>query len=268
MNDLSNENVIHIKSEGIEYLQFKRLLQYKDKITHCFTLKNLDFYSNKDFYDNKDTILENYKKICEKINLNANNVVRPLQTHTNCVKNIYDENGILTKELENVDGLITNKKNKILSVIFADCTPIFLYDPVKNVIGNIHSGWKGTVSKIGKVAIENMINNYSSTPEDIIACIGPTIRSCHFEVDADVKDTFEQAFNTTEITRIGVIKNGKQKYYINTVLANTMMMKELGLKSENIIDCGICTVCENNFTYSYRAHGENAGRSTSLISLI
>lgn len=268
MKDLSNENVIHIKSGDIEYLQFRRLLQYKDKITHCFTLKNLDFYSNKNFYDNKDKILENYKKICEKINLNANNVVRPLQTHTNCVKNIYNENGIFPKELENVDGVITNQKNKILSLIFADCTPIFLYDPVNNVIGNVHSGWKGTVNKIGKVAIENMINNYASKPEDIIACIGPTIRSCHFEVDADVKDMFEKAFKASQITELGEVKQGKQKYYINTVLANIIMMKELGLKSENIIDSGICSVCEKSFTHSYRVCGENAGRSTSLISLI
>ena len=146
---------------------------------------------------------KNYEKICKIINLNSNNVVRPLQTHTNCVKNIYNEIGILPKGLENVDGLITNQKNKILSVIFADCTPIFLYDPKKNVIGNIHSGWKGTVSKIGKVAIEKMIKEYGCNVQDIIACIGPTIRKCHFEVDADVKEVFEDVFKTLEIIHKG-----------------------------------------------------------------
>lgn len=268
MKDLSNENVIHIKTGDVEYLQFRRLLEYKNKITHCFTLKNLDFYSNNNFYQNEDKVYKNYEKICKKINLDASIVVRPLQTHTNCVKNIYNEIGILPKGLENVDGLITNQKNKILSVIFADCTPIFLYDPEKNVIGNIHSGWKGTVSKIGKVAIEKMIKDYGCNVQDIIACIGPTIRKCHFEVDADVKEIFEAAFNTLEIIHKGEIKDGKQKYFVDTVLANIIMMKELGLKSQNIIDSNICSVCESDLIHSYRVEGNKAGRCTSLISLI
>ena len=80
-----------------------------------------------------------------------------------------------------------------------------------------------------------MINNYASKPEDIIACIGPTIRSCHFEVDADVKDMFEKAFKASQITELGEVKQGKQKYYINTVLANIIMMKELGLKMKILL---------------------------------
>ena len=268
MKDLSNENVIHIKDGEVEYLQFRKLLEYKDKITHCFTLKNLDFYSNNNFYENEENVRNNYEKICSKINMNVNNIVRPMQTHTKCVKNIYNEIGILPKGLENVDGLITNQKNKILSTIYADCTPIFLYDRSKNVIGNIHSGWKGTVSKIVGVAIKNMIENYNCNPNDIIACIGPTIRKCHFEVDEDVKDMFENSFNNTSIIYKGEIKDGKQKYFVDTVLANIMTMKNLGLKDENIIDCKICSVCESDIIHSYRVEGKEAGRCTSLISLI
>ena len=268
MKDLSNENVIYIKDGDVEYLQFRKLLEYKDKITHCFTLKNLDFYSNNNFYENEENVRKNYEKICSKINLDAKNIVRPLQTHTNCVKNIFNEIGILPKGLENVDGLITNKKNKILSTIYADCTPIFLYDCSKNIIGNIHSGWKGTVSKIVGVAIKNMIEDYSSDPGDIIACIGPTIRKCHFEVDEDVKELFEKNFNNSKIILKGEIKEGKQKYFVDTVLANIMIMKSLGLKDENIIDSKICSVCESKLIHSYRVEGKEAGRCTSLISLI
>lgn len=268
MKDLSNENIIHIKNGKIQYLQFRRLLEYENKVKHCFTLKNFNFYSNNQFYENKDIIQENYRKICKEINLNDNNIVRPLQTHTNCVKNIYNEQGFLIKDLNNVDGLITNQKNRILSLIFADCTPIFLYDPIKNVIGNVHSGWKGTLGKIGKIAIEKMIKDYNSNPKDIIACIGPTIRKCHFEVDEDIKNMFNKEFNTSKIIKKGEIKEGKQKYYVDTASANIMMMEQLGLKSENIIDSKICSVCEKNLTHSYRADGKMAGRSTSLISII
>ena len=247
MKDLSNENIIHIKDGEVEYLQFRKLLEYKNKITHCFTLKYLDFYSNNNFYENEKNVRKNYKKICGKINLDANNIVRPL---------------------ENVDGLITNQKNKILSTIYADCTPIFLYDISKNIIGNIHSGWKGTVYKIVSVAIKNMIEDYGSNPSDIIACIGPTIRKCHFEVDEDVKELFVKSFNNSEIIYKGEIKEGKQKYFVDTVSANIMTMKSLGIKDENIIDSKICSVCESDLIYSYRVEGKESGRCTSLISLI
>ena len=268
MQDLSNENVIHKKSGEIEYLQFKKLLQYKEKVEHCFTINPLHFGGILNYYDNKKMFSENYKKISEKLKLDSNNIVRPLQTHTNCVKNIYNEKGIFIDNLQNVDGLITDQKEEILSLVFADCTPILLYDPVKNVIGNVHSGWKGTVSKIGKIACQKMINDYKCKPEDIICCIGPTIRSCHFEVDEDVKNLFKDAFGNINIFHLGEIKQGKQKYFIDTVLANITMMKELGLKDENIIDSGICSVCQNKFIHSYRAEKELAGRNTALISLI
>ena len=266
--DLSNDKIIHKKYGNIEFLQFKRLLEYSDKLVHCFTLKPLDFGSNATFDESMEEFKANYKKIVEKLGVDSNNIVRPLQTHTNCVKNIYNEFGIFPKELENVDGLITNQKNKILSLVFADCTPILLYDPKKNVIANIHSGWKGTVSKIGKVAVEKMIKDYNSKPEDIICCIGPTIRKCHFEVSDDVKEQFERAFSGYDIISLGEIKEGKQKYFVDTVVANITMMKELGLKEENIIDSGICSNCESRYIHSYRIDGKDSGRSTTLMSLI
>lgn len=163
-------------------------------------------------------------------------------------------------------GLLTKEKNELLSLTFADCTPIYLYDEKKNIIGNIHSGWKGTLNKIGKIAVEKMIKDYNSNPEDIIVCIGPTIRKCHFEVDEDVKDMFKKSFGDSIIS-IGDIKEGKQKYYIDTAMANMNMMKELGLKEENIIDSGICTVCNCDIIHSYRVDKKMAGRNTALMMI-
>ena len=67
MKDLSNKNIIHVKDDTVEYIQFRRLLEYSDKIAHCFTLKNLNFYSNNKFHENKEKILENYREICKKL---------------------------------------------------------------------------------------------------------------------------------------------------------------------------------------------------------
>lgn len=267
MKDLSNENVIHVKKDGVEYLQFRKLLQYEDKISHAFTLKDLTFGDNSNFYKIKDIALENYEKILKELNLDVKNLVRPFQTHTNFVKNVTNEKGIFIQELKDIDGLLTDKKDEVLSLTFADCTPIYLYDRKKNVIGNIHSGWKGTLNKIGKVAVEKMIKDYGSNPEDIICAIGPTIRNCHFEVDEDVKNMFYEAFKDENIISLGEVKDGKQKYYIDTVLANINMMRSMGLKEENIIDSKICTVCNSDKMHSYRVEKELSGRNTAIIAI-
>lgn len=267
MKDLSNENVIHVNKNGVEYLQFRKLLQYEDKISHCFTLKDLTFGDNSNFYDIKKNVLENYNKITNELNLSSKNIVRPFQTHTNFVKNVTNEKGIFIEELKDIDGLLTDRKDEVLSLTFADCTPIYLYDEKKNIIGNIHSGWKGTLNKIGKLAVEKMIKDYGSNPEDIICAIGPTIRKCHFEVDEDVKDMFYEAFKNSNIISLGQIKDGKQKYYIDTVLANINMMRDLGLKDENIIDSKICTVCNSDKMHSYRVDKNLAGRNTAIIAI-
>ncbi len=266
--DLSNENVVYVNKNGIEYLQFRRLLEYSDIITHCFTLKPLDFGDNSSYETKKDIVNNNYKLICNELNIDYKNIVRPYQTHTNVVKEINEEKGIFVDTLKNVDGLITSRSNRILSLTFADCTPIYLFDPKKQVIGNIHSGWKGTVQKIAKMSIEKMVQIYNCNPKDIICAIGPTIRKCHFEVENDVKDKFQNEFcNMEDIIDIGSMKQNKQKYYIDTVKINKNMLMQMGVREENIIDCNICTVCNYNLIHSYRKEGKNAGRNTAIIML-
>lgn len=268
LTDLSNENIIHIKNNGLEYIQFRKLLEYEDILTHCFTLKPLDFGDNGNFEDKKDIVENNYKLICNQLNTDYKDIIRPYQTHTNNIKEVGNNKGIFLQEYTDIDGLITDKPNNILSLTFADCTPIYLFDPDKKAIGNIHSGWQGTVKQIVKFAIKKMINIYGSNPKDIICAIGPTIRKCHFEVEDDVKEIFLNQFKQmSDIITKGEIKQGKQKYYIDTVKINKNMLMEMGVLEENIIDSGICTVCNSDLIHSYRKEGNNAGRNTAIIML-
>ena len=223
--DFTNENIIHVKDGDVEYIQFKKLLEYKDKLIHAYSLKPLDFRNK-----NKDDI--NYQKICKSLRLDNNNVIKPIQTHTNNVDIVLDNSK--REDFQDIDGLVTNVKNKVLSAVFADCNSLLLYDPVKNVIGNIHSGWRGTVGRIGEVAINKMVDTYGCSPSDIICCIGPSIRQCHFEVEDDVRKLFYDAFQDESIIKLGEMKNGKQKYYIDSVKAITRMLVECGLYPENI----------------------------------
>ena len=168
-----------------------------------------------------------------------------------------------------MDGLITNQKDITFSLSFADCTPIYLYDPVKKVIGNIHSGWKGTLTRIGKNAVEKMIEEYNCNTKDIICCIGPCIKKCHFEVSKDVADLFKEEFCEMEDINeiITCINDLEQKYVIDTTRINQNMLREAGLLKENIIDSGICTVCNSKYMHSYRAYKEKAGRNTAILGL-
>ena len=258
--DLSNRNMIHVKDGNVEYLQFKRLLEYKDKINHCYTLRTYDYMNN----DGK-----NYKELYNSLHLDYDKFIQiKHQIHSNLVEVVDDIN----KEYTNIDGLVTDIKGASLSLRFADCTPIYLYDPVKNVIGNVHSGWKGTVQKIAQEGVKKLVETYNSNPKDIIACIGPAIGKCHFEVDKDVKDIFESTFSymnmNDKIIIKGQIKEGKQKYFIDTNLINRKLLENMGVLKENIFESGICTVCHSNELHSYRVDKENSGRNTAIIGII
>ena len=269
MKDLSNENVVHIKKDGLEYIQFRRLLEYKN-IKHGFTLKPLDFAGNISYEEKKTEVQKGLQALSKEFEFDIKNICRPKQTHTDKVEKIEDgDEGIYIQKFDNVDGLVTDKKNKVLMLSFADCTPLLFYDPVKNVIANTHSGWKGTLQSIAVKTVEKMKEEYGCNTADIICCIGPHIRKCHFEVDEDVKDLFYNEFEyLRDINEIIKYNKEEDKYYIDTVKINKQILLDIGLKEENIIDSNICTVCNSDICHSYRAEKDLSGRAVTIIELI
>lgn len=265
--NLLNSEIVIIKDDKTKYIQLKRLLKYKE-ITHCFTLKPMDFGDNKTYKEKEEKIKNNYKKICNSLQINYENIVRPYQTHTNNIERIENEKGIYIKKLNNVDGLMTDKRQKVLSLTFADCIPIYLFDKSKHIIALVHSGWVGTTKKILKTAIERLEEEYSCKTKDIICAFGPSIRECHFEVDKDVRDIFYETFK--EMKDINeIIKDNKEtgKSYIDKIKINKNILREKGFLEENIIDCNICTLCNSDNIHSYRKEGIKAGRNTAILAL-
>ena len=276
MKDLSNENIVHIKKDNLEYIQFKKLLEFKN-IIHCYTLKTTDLNFRSYNNDEKKKIVEyNYKRICDVLEIDYKDVIRPFQMHTDKISfvdlktdirpDIYSDN------YKDTDGVITDKKDIILATTNADCVLIMLYDTEKKVIANIHAGWRGTFKKISLKAVEMMKERYESNPENILCFICPSIRKCHFEVQDDVKTEYEETFkytnNLEEIISVGEIKDGIQKYFIDNILINKILLEEAGIKKENIFDSNICSVCHSDLIHSRRADGaENFGLGTALIKL-
>ena len=279
--DLSNENVIHVKKNGIEYLQFKKLLEYENDISHAYSLgidRNFrTAKANKEKLDKNvyDKTIEDYKHLSNQIGLNYINIVKSNQAHTDEVKLVKnkikkDEPDFNLEEYTKTDGLITNKRNIGLSTTNADCILLLFYDPIKKVIANTHSGWRGTLQRISVKTVEKMKKEYSSNPEDIICCICPSIRKCHFEVDKDVKDMFEKEFQDLGKENLENIIEEKikdKKWNIDTVLINQIILEKVGLKKENIIDSEICSVCNKDLIHSYRVEKEGYRLNTALIYL-
>ena len=269
--DLSNEIVVHVKHENMEYLQFRRLLKYSNILEHAYSLgidKNYRTYrANKTplLKEEYEKNIGNYKKICDVNNINYKNIVKASQAHTDNVLEI--ENKDITETIEKVDGLITQEKDIILATTNADCILLLFFDPIKKVIANTHSGWRGTLQEISVKTVKKMQNDFGCNPKDIIVCICPSIRKCHFEVDEDVYKLFFKQFNKLGNVDRFIEKKG-EKWNIDTVLINKIILKNVGLKEENIIDSGICSICNKDLIHSFRAEKQGYGLNTALISLL
>lgn len=245
------------------YITFPKL--DNQNIINLYTTKPFNFRA---CLVSDEVIKQNYVNIQNSINHNFAKIIKPNQNHTNIVKVVNEKN--INEVFENVDGLITNLKNIALVTSLADCQGILLYDKEKQVIGNIHSGWKGTLNKIIINAIDLMITTYNSNPQNIEVYITPSIEKCCFEVDEDVKKLFINNFKEIDINNfitLGEIKDNKQKYYIDTLEINKAIMINKGIKVENITLSNICTKCQSNYFHSHRSEGINSGRNIALICL-
>ena len=282
MKDLSNENVMHINKDGVQYLQFRKLLEYSNVITHAYSIgTDVNFRTarvNKQQLPEQEfkKAMQDYENLCKAINVDYKNVVKTNQEHTDNIaiankkinKNLPDVN---LEEYSRTDGIITQKENLVLSTTNADCILLLFFDPVTKTIANTHSGWKGTLQRISVKTVEKMVKEFGCKTEDIICCICPSIRKCHFEVDKDVKELFEEEFkdlNISKNTDIMEKQKDKEKWNIDTVLINKIILEKAGLKTENIIDSGLCSVCNKDLIHSFRVEKQGYGLNTALISLL
>ena len=189
------------------------------------------------YYTYKGYTLENLIK-----DLNIDNYYILKQIHSNKVFDITN----IPKNYEG-DGLITNKSNIALVTKSKDCNSIFIIDTKNKIIGNIHSGWKGTLKSIITITINQMKEKYNSVPKDIKIVFNPSIRECCFEVDNDVYDLFIKKYkDKSYYQKVG------NKYLINLVKTIKDDAKKLGIKEENIIDNNICTLCNRKLFNSHR----------------
>lgn len=164
---------------------------------------------------------------------------------------------------KNTDGLLTDQKGKALIIKFADCTPILLYDPVRKIQANVHSGWRSTVKKISAEAIWQMIGKHGCKTHDIYAYIGPTIAQEDYEVGIEVYDAFSH-FDWRDRC-FKAKSNGK--FLLNLSMANLLSLEDLGLNKEHI-QVSTHTTYHDPILHSARVEGANYGLNAIVSMMI
>lgn len=234
-------------------IQFNNLLSYRE-IGHFVSADNMSLFT-------QDGV-NNRQEYAKKFGFDIQRAVSAEQVHKNNVAIITDDfagcGGIdASTRIQNCDALVTNKKGIALFIMTADCVPVILYSPDKEVVAAIHAGWRGTAQNIVDATIRQMIETYKVNPNNIIAAIGPSIQSCCFEVGDDVVKSIGNEYVAKKK------ENGKQMY--NLPLANYNQLIKSGVKSKNIELSKICTCCNSNWP-SWRRN-KTTDRIASVIWL-
>ena len=214
--------------------------------------------------DDPEDVEENQRRIARAIGVKPEDMTFTNQTHTTNVAVVRAEDK--GRRFMKTDGMITNVPGICLVTFYADCVPLYFVDPVKKAIGLSHSGWRGTVGKIGKVTVELMQKTYGSDPKDILAAIGPSICQDCYEVSEDVIVKFQKSFEEKYWPELFYQKeNGK--YQLNLWKANELVFEEAGILKKHIAVTNVCTHCNPDILFSHCTTGNKRGNLSAFLAL-
>lgn len=282
MKNFEDENIIHVKDGNFEYLKFRILDKYSDKLKHCFALRHggvsEGLYKSLNFRlagkDKKENVYKNLEILCNKLGIARNDVFKATQAHTDNILILDNTNkeryGFSRQNSEQIDGYVTSQKNIATLITTADCNPIIYYDPKNNIVANVHSGWKGTVKQIYLKAAKLLHDKFNTNYEDLIVCVGPSInKCCWLSQDQSLRQMFKGIWNFED----EYIKDEKDGYYsVDFPYVIKKNLISLGLKQENVVLSNICTCCNTDDFFSYRdaTHKKQSdyGTEATIVELI
>lgn len=246
-------------------------------IRHMFTTReggvSKDIYESLNLSftrgDDETAVLENYRRVAQALGTSIDHIVTSDQTHTTNVRPVGKEDlgkGITRpRDYKDVDGMITDQPGVLLATFYADCVPLYFVDPVHKAISLSHSGWRGTVGRMGQATVEAMERSFGSQPKDLLCAIGPSICQDCYEVSRDVAEAFIFAFPTheKEILQAGALG----KYQLDLWKANEIVLTEAGVLKEHIDLAGLCTCCNSSILFSHRASKGKRGNLGAFLML-
>jgi len=255
------------EAQGIRYLKFESLS--RPEIVHAiFTRQGgvspapwRSLNVGGTVGDRQEHVAENRRLAFEALDLNLGSLYDVWQVHGKRVVNT-DAPRPAHAPYEKADAILTDTPGITLFMRFADCVPILLYDPIQRAVGLVHAGWKGTVLGTVVEAVTAMQNRYGTSPENILAAIGPSIGPQHYQVGPEVIAQVKRRFGDGHRALL-VSENGRVN--LDLWAANRILLEESGVN--RIEEAQICTACSLDEWYSHRAESGRTGRFGALIAL-
>ncbi len=260
---------------GVSYLTFRNLEEAG--VRHAFSTRlggvskghlssmNLSFQRQ----DNPEAVMENHKRLAKAVGYDETKLVCSDQihqtkihkvTHADCGKGICR-----ASDLIGIDGLVTNESGIPLITFYADCVPLYFYDPVQRVVALAHSGWRGTVARIGRVMLEYMKQEYGTKAQDVLCAIGPSICQNCYEIGEDVAVEFQKEFTKEQYSDF-MKENEYGKYHLDLWKVNQYILWEAGIQKEHLATTDICTCCNSEYLFSHRAsHGMRGNLGAVIV---
>ena len=273
-------NPILLNQEGEVPYFYYPLLENTGMVRHGFSTRlggvssgefeSMNFNTTRG--DSLDHVEENFRRFCGAIGCDWDLAVMSHQTHTVNVEKVTAD--MVTKgrsfwekkPFTHVDGLVTDVPGAVLITSYADCVPLYFLDSVKKVIGLSHSGWRGTVERMGAVTVAKMQKEYGCDPADILACIGPSICQDCYEIGPEVAEEFYKAFTEEEAEQI-LVKNQTGRYQLDLWKANALILEGAGIRREHMAITNVCTCCNPDLLFSHRYTKGKRGNLSAFLSL-
>jgi len=262
-------------TNDLPIIKFHSLEKFPE-VDACFTTRlggislgdlstlNLGFARN----DSIENLQQNYSTVASAIDTDLDHIVMTDQVHSADISYADLEHAIGSEcmlKYKSTDGLWTDQRDLTLSATFADCVPVYFYDPIKNHIAIIHSGWKGTVEQISKNTV-NILIKHGSCARDIIAIVGPSISSAYYEVTSDVIDHFKEVYDESKWKDI-FIQTDQTHYHLDMWAAIYHTLESCGVLPANIHFSGICTYDNADMIFSHRRSYGKRGNCNGFIRM-
>lgn len=215
--------------------------------------------------DEEFQVLQNWGKLANSFAIPIENFLVLNQVHGDEVLVIKHQGSNFSSGSElNYDATITNNPGVALCIKTADCVPVFIADKKKKIIAAVHAGWRGTAMGISAKVIRLMQSKYCSSPQDILAAIGPSIGLCCYEVDSVVADAFAVRKGNNNFLFPVAAKN---KWMLDLPEANRRQIADCGIPEANIELSGLCTMCNQDLFFSHRGSGGITGRQVNFLMI-
>ncbi len=271
------ERETFITYDGLPLIRHRIYAPYEAEVKAAFTtrmggvsrehLASLNLSSSRG--DDIENVRENYRRFAKAFGTEPENMVSSDQVHETTIRRVYAEDkgkGIVKEsDIVRTDGLTTNEKGVCLLTFYADCVPVYFYDPVNRAIGLAHSGWRGTVADIAGKMVRRMEDEYGTRAHELVCAIGPSICRACYEVGEDVAAEFKERY-------------GKDTEHLRDKLGGKYMLDLHGAVRENLLNAGVskdnigmpdlCTCCNPALLFSHRASKGMRGNLAAAMELV